>query len=214
LLRRKFVAASNASWSLDAFEPPACARSGRPPPPPPTTRAAWLMMSFALSPASTRSLERPTTSATFPPSWEASTHTSLLLFLRSTSAALRSSACEPGSFAVISFTPLMSFACSSRLPEAMYLTASWRCLVTSFCRDRICWSNCPQRFVRFSSCVLRMSQTCRIVSSFWRSRSRVFHPVTASMRRTPPATLLSLVMRKRPISPVRWQWVPPHSSRL
>ena len=117
----------------------------------------------------------------------------------------------PSRWAVTSFRPFTSLAevrnVRASPSDACSLNfSSW--LLISF----ISLSMPPMRLsssfdVVFKSCAARMSFSWPLLSS-----SSVCLPVIASMRRTPEATLPSLLMRKRPTLAVLSRCVPPQNS--
>ena len=83
-------------------------------------------------------------------------------------------------------------------------------------------SACRSAFISLACCSRRSISVSGADLKNWDARfssprlrrmsSMVTFPVVASMRRTPEATLLSLLIRNGPTLAVLSRWVPPHSS--
>src|SRR5450830_670412 len=191
--------------------PPACAMSGRPPPLPPTCWATKLTSSPALT-LEVASAVTPAIRLTLPSVTLASTMAavfSLSLSLSMVSRKVATSA--PSRVAASTLMPLTSTA---------FVTSSSPCPAASFdfsaassFSSALTWScTWPMRVVNSSGLVLRApAASCRRRLSDCTSASAP-SPVTASRRRMPAATPPSVMILKRPISPVRPTWTPPHSS--
>src|SRR3984893_10230892 len=206
--------AANAASAFDASGPPACAISGRPPPPLPPSASAPLRTKSTALKRLTRSSVTPTTMPALPSSVTPTMATTPepTFFLPSSARLRRSFRSMPSTERAISFTsptvrtpsapslmppPMASFFLASESSRSRRLRSS------SSATTRFCMSSIGTR----NSEPVALAKRARLFKL-----ARAVFAVSASIRRTPPATPLSPTTEIRPISPVRLTWVPPHSS--
>ncbi len=113
--------------------------------------------------------------------------------------------------AATTFTSPWSWAWLARSPARRRASSRRSC---SASRSAALRSSCKRRTAspRPSGPTRSSRLSSPSAASCARTQRQAVGPVMASTRRTPAATPLSLVIKKKPMSPVRSTWVPPHSS--
>ena len=200
-----------AADAASAFGPPACAMSGRPPPPPPPSAADPARTRSTAFCRSARSAVTATTIEALPPSVATRQITPLVRFaLISSAIDFNSRAGVSSSRRPMKLTPFTTTAPSpAPPPPAASLRRNADISRSAFRLSSI------RRATRSASCsgaTFSMSAACCSAASRLSSQSSAPDSVTASIRRTPPATADSEIIFSRLISPVRFTCVPPHNS--
>ena len=188
------------------------ALSGLPPPLPPQMPQTCLTSSPALMPRLTASGPQTAWKVIFSPLTLARTATTEgSLSRRKSPIWRRAAASMPSLWAVRTLMPPTSLALMRKLRASPKEASAFIC--------SRCWR---RSFISVSCCSMRLSSSPGVVFRIWAARrsicwlalmvSRVRRPTVASMRRTPEATLPSLLMRKAPALAVLSRWVPPQNS--
>ncbi len=121
-------------------------------------------------------------------------------------------ASAPSRLTAKTFTPLMSLAWPTKSSPWLAANLDFN-LANSFSKALACSLNCATLFATSLLGALSSWASCAIKACCWLIKRSAPWPVVASTRLTPAATPDSPVILNRPMSPVRFTWVPPHNSR-